>query len=348
MPPAIPIRNLYYLFCYAWNRFEEGQSIEIGATESPDLLNLFAKVILNATQRLIRRGLDRGYVLVSEDTCCLRGRVVMGEMVKRNLWSQARAHCSFDELQHDVAHNQIVRATIDRLRRAEGVDTDLRHQLGLVLKAFSQVTAIDVTKSAFRRIQLHRNNAYYDLLIRIAELLHDALLPEGDTGRFRFADVLRDEKKMRRIFEEFIRNFFRLEQHQYDVTRDWIKWNLTGEVSPTSDASLLPTMETDVTLRSNSRTLVIDAKYSQETVITSQYGKQILHPDHLYQLFAYLKNLEARNEPDRSAQGVLIYPSAGHDLDLKFRVQGHEIRVRTLNLAAPWRDIRQSLLRVLE
>lgn len=107
-------------------------------------------------------------------------------------------------------------------------------------------------------------------------------------------------------------------------------------------------METDVTLRSSSRTIVIDAKYSQESVITSQYGKQTLHPDHLYQLFAYLKNLEARDEPDRSAHGIIIYPTAGRDFDLKFRVQGHEIRVRTLDLAAPWPEIRQSLLEVSE
>lgn len=236
MPSAIPIRNLYYLFCYAWNRFEEGRSVEVGATDSPDLFSLFAKVILNATHRLLRRGLDRGYVVVSEDTACLRGRVVIGETIKRNLWRQAKAHCAFDELQYDVLHNQILRATIDRLHRTEGVDLDLRHQLGQLLKAFSQVTPIDVTQSTFRRVQLHRNNAYYDLLIRIAELVHDALLPEGDTGRFRFADALRDEKKMRRIFEEFIRNFFRLEQDQYDVTRYWIKWDLADGVSPKSAA----------------------------------------------------------------------------------------------------------------
>lgn len=33
--PAIPIENIYYLFCYAWNRFEEAQAALVGATGSP-------------------------------------------------------------------------------------------------------------------------------------------------------------------------------------------------------------------------------------------------------------------------------------------------------------------------
>jgi 5-methylcytosine-specific restriction enzyme subunit McrC len=171
---VIPIRNLYYLFCYAWNRFEEGRSVDVGATESPDLLSLFAKVIINGTRRLLRRGLDRGYVPVSEDTTCLRGRVLFGETLRQTLFEQAKAHCAFDELQHDVLHNQILRATIDRLRRVEGLDRDLNHQLGQLLKAFEHVCAITVTKSLFRRVQLHWNNGYYNLLMRVAELVHDA------------------------------------------------------------------------------------------------------------------------------------------------------------------------------
>jgi 5-methylcytosine-specific restriction enzyme subunit McrC len=50
---------------------------------------------------------------------------------------------------------------------------------------------------------------------------------------------------------------------------------------------LLPTMETDITLRSGTRTVVIEAKYYRET-LTRRYGKETLHSDNLYQLFAYL------------------------------------------------------------
>jgi 5-methylcytosine-specific restriction enzyme subunit McrC len=344
---VIPIQNLYYLFCYAWNRFEEGRSVEVGVTDCPDLLNLFARVIINGTRRLLRRGLDRGYVPLSEDTACLRGRVLFGETVQRMLFQQAIAHCTFDELQHDVLHNQILRATVDRIRHAEGLNRELNHELGQLLKAFEHVSPIAVTRSSFRRLQLHRNNGYYNLLMKVCELVHGALLPEEGTGRFRFEDVLRDERRMALVFEEFVRNFYRLEQQQYHVSRDRILWDLNTEPLPAAATNLLPTMETDITLRSGTRTVVIEAKYYRET-LTRRYGKETLHSDNLYQLFAYLKNLEARGGPDTKAEGILVYPAVERALDLRYRIQGHGLSVRTLDLAAPWPEIHGELISLLQ
>jgi 5-methylcytosine-specific restriction enzyme subunit McrC len=346
---VIPIQNLYYLFCYAWNRFEEGRSIEVGATDSPDLLNLFAKVIVNGTRRLLRRGLDRGYVQVSEDTACLRGRVLFGETLKRMLYQQAKAHCAFDELQHDVLHNQILRATIDRLRRVEELDKDLNHELGQLLKVFEHVSPMTVTRGSFRTLQLHRHNGYYNLLMRVAELMHNALLPEEGTGRFRFNDILRDERKMALVFEEFIRNFYRIElnQQQYRVTRDRIAWNLSVGTLPALATGLLPIMETDVTVRFGARTVVIEAKYYRQP-LARRYGGETLHSHNLYQLFAYLKNLEARGGPDTQAEGILVYPWVDRALDLRYCIQGHKLSVRTLDLAASWPEIHRGLMNLVE
>ena len=50
--PRIPIRNIYYIFLYAWNRFEQGKDIPVGADESPDLINLLARVLLHGVRHL--------------------------------------------------------------------------------------------------------------------------------------------------------------------------------------------------------------------------------------------------------------------------------------------------------
>ena len=82
-------------------------------------------------------------------------------------------------------------------------------------------------------------------------------------------------------------------------------------------ATYLPTMRTDVSLRSMHRTIVIDTKYYRQTL--SRYlGNEKIRSDHLYQLFAYLKNLEGRDDPDSRAEGVLLYPTVGHALDLRY------------------------------
>src|SRR5829696_5338174 len=61
VPRPIPIRNVYYMFLYAWDRFREGQALEVAATEGPEVLDLFAEVLIKGVRRLLRRGLDRGY-----------------------------------------------------------------------------------------------------------------------------------------------------------------------------------------------------------------------------------------------------------------------------------------------
>ena len=58
---SIPIENVYYLFCYAWDRFPEGKAIGVGTVDSPQICDLFASVLIRGVNRLMRRGLDRGY-----------------------------------------------------------------------------------------------------------------------------------------------------------------------------------------------------------------------------------------------------------------------------------------------
>jgi 5-methylcytosine-specific restriction enzyme subunit McrC len=64
----IPISNLYYLLCYAWNRLEENNFVEIEALPRQDLPNLFARVLINGVKRLLRQGVDRVYIDHAQDT----------------------------------------------------------------------------------------------------------------------------------------------------------------------------------------------------------------------------------------------------------------------------------------
>ena len=53
---GIPIRNLYYLFCYAWAHFPPADMVETGVDDCPDLQDLFAHLLVGgSTNRLLRR-----------------------------------------------------------------------------------------------------------------------------------------------------------------------------------------------------------------------------------------------------------------------------------------------------
>ena len=57
----VRVENLYFLLCYAWELFEERDLVDVATDEVRTAEELFARVLVNATRRLLRQRLDRGY-----------------------------------------------------------------------------------------------------------------------------------------------------------------------------------------------------------------------------------------------------------------------------------------------
>jgi 5-methylcytosine-specific restriction enzyme subunit McrC len=341
----VPIENIYYLLCYAWRFVPEDLAIDVGVVESPDVLNLCAHVLTTEIDRLLRRGIDRGYVGLIEEAPRLRGRVDLTATMTGLTWLNARAVCEFDELSPDVVHNRILRTTV-RLLSNGPVEPKLRNRLRGTDHRLSGIDTIPLTASLFHRVQLHRNNSLYAFLMRVCELVHSSLLPDqSGEGPSWFRDVLSDEEYMAAVFEEFIRNFYSVKQSYFTVARTRPKWNATAERP--DEVRFLPIMTTDVTLSSAARTIIIDAKYYRDALHThSQYGSRTVHSANLYQLLAYLRGT-AEAGTEQSIEGILVYPVGEQAVDLRFTIDAYPIRVFTLNLAQPWYSIETDLLNLV-
>ena len=107
----IPILNLYFLLCYAWDKLEESRLVDIEGIDSTELCDLLARVLIGGTSHLLKMGLDRGYVTKDEEVVGVKGRIEFGDSLKKNLFTRARSQCQFDELSYNVLHNQILKST---------------------------------------------------------------------------------------------------------------------------------------------------------------------------------------------------------------------------------------------
>ena len=337
---TIPVQNLYYLFLYAWDKLEAGQAVDVGGVESPDLKNMFAKVLTNGLKHLIRRGIRRDYIPICEDLSRLRGRVNFADSMENIMRRAPRLNCEFDELKLDIPENQVLKATVSRLTQVENLDKEIAHELRLRLKSFHEVSDVRLSRQTFRQVQIHRNNAFYDFLIKVCELFFEATLPEGDEGLYKFSDILNDKQKMALVFEAFVRNFLRLEQDEFRVTPLQMEWDAAR---PNEQLHMLPVMRTDIHLKSADRCVIIDTKYYSETLQT-RYDKKKLRSKHLYQMFAYLKNSERLGPEYEYSEGILLYPAVGEKVDFKAKIDGHPVRVCTVNLDQDWRLLRKDLL----
>src|ERR1044071_9208860 len=73
---GIPIRNLWHMLLYAWNKPSLSRQISIGEVESaPTLDALLALILIKLLQQRMRVGLGQGYIETSERTRAVRGRV---------------------------------------------------------------------------------------------------------------------------------------------------------------------------------------------------------------------------------------------------------------------------------
>lgn len=335
----IPIANIYYLLSYAWDHLEEGDLVDVHPEDETELIDLFARVLINGTNHVLRRGLDRGYIDHQEAVAGIRGKFVPAVTIKQNLLVTGRAQCAYDELSPDVVHNQILKATFTNLLRSGNLDPTLREAARDLWQRLAAVTDVDLTNTHFRRAQIHRNNTFYDLLLKVCRFLFDNLMLEERTGHARFRDFERDVRQMRQLFEAFAFNFFRRHLRGVQVTAPRIDWY--GVDRSDVDSATLPHMQTDIVISSERRAVIIDTKFTPHA-FASRFDVERARSGHLYQIFAYVKNY-ALQHPARRVSGMLLYPVVDQPFACTYRLHQHTIEIRSIDLRKPWRLIERDM-----
>ena len=340
---AIPLLNIYYLLSYSWDLLEEAEELAVETEDLPQVVDLLARILIQGTQRLLRRGIDRGYLAQTDVLSTLRGRVDFGASTRKLLLEQGRAQCDFEEFLPDLLHNRILKTTVRALAGAEGLASRQRIDLNALLRRMEGISPLHLRKAHFTEVRLHRNNAHYRLLMNLCELIHDNLLVNEQTGQLIFRDFLRDERQMARLFERFVANFYHRESDWVVSPQERINW----DTSTPSD--LLPEMNADAVLRSPGRTMVVECKFYKETLQAGRWSdKPKLRSQHLYQLTSYVENLRHRLPSDCVLEGILLYPAISGDAPVHedLLLAGKQLRVRSVDLKAPWGQISDQLIQI--
>jgi 5-methylcytosine-specific restriction enzyme subunit McrC len=343
MAVKVPIQNIYYLLAYAWDYFQEGDEADLLALSCPDIHNLLSSMLCRGIRQLATRGVDKTYEGQIEETSRLRGRMDVAGSYRKMLHLSARMICEFDELTADTLINRILRAMLEQLRKNSELlsrenQSEVRHAIDLL----RDVSMIPLSAHSFNRVQIHRNNRHYRLLLSICRLLFESFVPAEKSGKRRFRSLLENDDAMERIFERFV---LRFAQRHCVGAKVWpmkIKWATEGS---TEAERFLPQMRTDVTIEYAERKTILDCKF-YAAAFQTRFDREKLHSSHLYQLFAYLQN-KARDDGWEETVGILLYPAVSHEFHLSSRILGHEMRVESINLDKPWPEIHKQLLSIL-
>jgi 5-methylcytosine-specific restriction enzyme subunit McrC len=336
----IPIRNLYFLLLYAWDVLEEAALLDVAPGDATNILELFARSLNSGIRHLMRKGIRQDYIARQEEVEGVRGRLLCDQTVRRGNLNRGITICETDYLTADVPINQVLRSTVRLLLAMKELDNKLHGELLGTYRRLGGITIMPVSLERIHRIQLHRNTAFYRFLLNTCELIIRGVGVEDEKGGTTFRGF--DEAELlHKVFESFAYNFYRREQHEFEVTRDQIRW-VSAFGSP-EDLNFLPIMRTDVSLSSATRYIIIDTKYYTET-LGIRFGKKQIHARHLYQMYAYLSNVRAKCNPSVIVEGILLYPKVTEDVSIAIRINDLPIRVQTVDLTKSGGDIRHQLL----
>lgn len=341
---GIPIKNIYYMLTYAFQVLKQSHYSDIAAEEFRNTEDLFAAILATGLAQQLKQGLYREYATKHEMLPTLQGKLDVQESVEAHLQRKQLLSCEFDELSENNLYNQILKTTAYILMRTESVSPLRRTALRKVLPYFDSIAVIDPYAIPWSQLRVWRSNRTYRMLLSICWFVLDGLLQTTEPGNYRTTAF--SDEHMARLYERFILEYYRRHHRYLQADALQVKWAL-DETPDEKVLRFLPTMQTDVTLRYGGKTLIIDTKYYANTT-QSQYGSHTLHSGNLYQIFAYVKNMD----PTRtgSVAGMLLYAKtdSGISPDWNFSMNGNQISAKTLDLNADFPVIAHQLDMIAE
>lgn len=348
----IPIKNLFYMLCYAWNVLSIKDEILVGSDDYDDAYNILGRVFSYGVGKLIRSGFHRSYIQREEELSTLRGKINVQESINKLSAQRKRLVCDYDEYSTNDIFNQILNYTIAALLRNPQLDVSIKKDLKKQKMFFAGIDEIAPTKTNRKKLYYNRNNMTYKLLISIAIMLYDNTTINEEDGNETFKDFFREEQ-MQKVYETFLLNFYamHLDRSKYRVYAPKFTWLKSAEKDIWGDVeeadSLMPELRTDIVIENKEKgiQLIIDAKYYQNALVKSHHSNaKKFRRDHISQVFTYMANSPYQG----TKRGALLYPTVVDVLDGKQNILSGWVFFKSINLDRDWREISDELLAFAE
>ena len=341
---SILINNIYHMLSYAFQILTQDTYDDVAIESFDEMYDLLAAILAKGIGIQLKQGLYREYIDRQEELSVLRGKINMSGMIKNQLVHKRVLACDFDDLSENNLFNQIIKTTVSLLLRNDTVKSKYKDDLKKKMLFFSNIEFLEPTSIRWSSIRFQRNNQTYRMLISICQLILEGMLMTTDTGEYRLASFL-DEQRMCRLYEKFILEYYNRHYPELKVSASKIPWSVDDGVR-----TMLPMMQSDIHLQKGNTVLIIDAKYYSHTTQT-QYDTHTLHSNNMYQIFTYVKNRDYEfGEEEHTVSGMLLYAKTEEEIqpDHVYQMHGNQITVRTLDLNLPFVDIAGQLNQIAE
>ncbi len=164
------------------------------------LLDIYFKIFLDEVSQLIRLGLIKKYHKQEGNVMALKGRIIFGKQISKNLIHQERMYTEHQVYDHEHLHNQILLKALKVLSVVSS-NPFILDRINRIKFDFPYIKEIEITTSHFDHLKDNRKTKPYDEAIKIAKMIILNYSPDIKSGHENLLALLFD---MNKLWEEYI------------------------------------------------------------------------------------------------------------------------------------------------
>lgn len=172
---------------------------ELESARAP-LLEVFIQQFLQAVDDVVKRGVRSDYVVRQDDLFALRGKLIMAQHLKNNLFRKDRFFTEHDEFIRDRAENRLIHSALRTVLSVTKTHQNQRLARELLF-VFAEIPTSSNIAQDFQRIRLDRGMSYYSSAMMWARLILSAMSPVSTFGTQSVVSLL---FPMERVFEAYV------------------------------------------------------------------------------------------------------------------------------------------------
>lgn len=271
-------------------------SAKLSALRMP-LLEIFISEFLGSVEHIVKRGLRSDYRQHQDNLHALRGKLLVSQHLRQNLFRADRFFTEHDEFSSNRPENRLIHSALRRVLLLTG--TQANQKLGRELSfVFADVPPSTQVRADFQQVRLGRGMGYYADALAWARLILNEESPLTGLGRHSAPSLL---FPMEKVFEAYVSKHLPRQLTKPLTLKTQAQSQYLVRHKDQSWFRLKP----DLLVRGSGRNLlVLDTKWKLlDDLKANGTDKYSLSQGDFYQLYAY-----GLNYLDGSGDIVLIYP----------------------------------------
>jgi len=267
------------------------------------ILEIFITTYIDELEKTLSFSLRGDYHLVHENTYFIKGKLLIGENIKRNAYKRHQFFCAYDIFSENIPPNKLIKSTLKHLLKISNISKNKNR----IIKLMSNFENVEFSQSLISDLNYCKSRSKflinYSKLITWSEIyLKNKSFTNFHGGTINQAILFPMEK----LFENYITFLIKKYCNGLTISSQDKKYSLIGQKSNINDQEYVINkflLRPDIVINFDS--VIIDTKWKMLDGSNKKFGIQ---ESDVYQMHAYGRRYQSGNNFKLAPRLGLIYP----------------------------------------